>query len=166
MNPFLKNICLYVCSTWTQAYYDLFQCWVWYHVGFILLSCIYVDVCLWNVNQYYREKNGFRKLFHSITWLRVWFNSERMKVNSEIWKHLVCFCFSQCPLTFEHFWSKWASWLKYFLHYWLQKTWLLKWIKGPVSGNLSRVNLSMTSKTAEIYRKAFFILLFHHFELN
>ena len=39
-----------------QAYYDLFQCWVRYRVGFNLLSCIYVDVCLWNVNQYYREK--------------------------------------------------------------------------------------------------------------
>ena len=25
---------------------DLFQCWVRYRVGFILLSCVYVDVCL------------------------------------------------------------------------------------------------------------------------
>ena len=42
-----------------QAYYDLFQCWVRYRVGFNLLSCIYVDVCLSNVNQYYREKRNF-----------------------------------------------------------------------------------------------------------
>ena len=52
-----------------QAHYDLFQCWVQYRVGFILLlyyndmifflfffKCIYVDVYLRNVNQYYRKK--------------------------------------------------------------------------------------------------------------
>ena len=54
-----------------QAYYDLFQCWVQYRVDFILLlycklydfffffKCIYVDVCLRNVNQYYRKKRNF-----------------------------------------------------------------------------------------------------------
>ena len=53
-----------------QTYYDLFQCWIQYHVGIILLlyynclifflfffKCIYVDVCLENVNQYYKKKN-------------------------------------------------------------------------------------------------------------
>ena len=55
----LKIICIYVCSTWKQAYYDLFQCWVRYRVGFILLSCIYVDVFLWTLNQYYRKKCVF-----------------------------------------------------------------------------------------------------------
>ena len=54
-NPFLKIICIYVYSTWMQVYYDLFQCWVQYRVGFTFLRCIYVDVCLWNVNQYYRK---------------------------------------------------------------------------------------------------------------
>ena len=52
-----------------QTYYDLFQCWIQYHVGIILLlyynclifflfffKCIYVDVCLENVNQYYKKK--------------------------------------------------------------------------------------------------------------
>ena len=56
-----------------QAYYDLFQCWVQYRVGFILLlyyncmiffyfyfisffKCIYVDVSLRNLSQYYRKK--------------------------------------------------------------------------------------------------------------
>ena len=48
-----------------QAYYDLFQCWVRYRVGFIRLSCIYVDVCLWNGNQYYREKKcNILKVFY------------------------------------------------------------------------------------------------------
>ena len=54
-----------------QTYYDLFQCWIQYHVGIILLlyynclifflfffKCIYVDVCLENVNQYYKKKNA------------------------------------------------------------------------------------------------------------
>ena len=52
---------------------DLFQCWVRYHVGFILLSCIYVDVCLWNVNQYYRKKNinpGSKVNLSMIIWVR------------------------------------------------------------------------------------------------
>ena len=42
-----------------RGYYDLFQCWVQYRVGFILFKCIYVDVCLRNVNQYDREKKPF-----------------------------------------------------------------------------------------------------------
>ena len=54
-----------------QAYYDLFQCWVQYCIGFIYLlyynymifflfffKCIYVDVYLQNLNQYYRKKNN------------------------------------------------------------------------------------------------------------
>ena len=57
-----------------QAYYDLFQCWVKYRVDFILLlycklydfffffKCIYVDVCLRNVNQYYRKKNTYKPI--------------------------------------------------------------------------------------------------------
>ena len=63
-----------------KAYYDLFQCWVQYRVGFILLlyynymifflfffRCIYVDVCLRNVNQYYRKKDIKRHLhFHTL----------------------------------------------------------------------------------------------------
>ena len=58
-NPFLKIMCIYVWSTWMQAYFWLVQCWVRHRVVFILLSCIYEDVCLWKVNQYYRKKiNG------------------------------------------------------------------------------------------------------------
>ena len=49
-----------------QAYYDLFQYWVHYRTGFILLfyyTCIlFLSVfmkmfCLRNVNQYYRNKS-------------------------------------------------------------------------------------------------------------
>ena len=40
-------------------------------VGFILLNCIYADVCLWNVNQYYRKKiilNSKNEYFVFIKW--------------------------------------------------------------------------------------------------
>ena len=52
------------------AVLDLFQCWIQYRVGAILLlycklsdffQCIHVDVCLRNVNQNYRKKNSDHK---------------------------------------------------------------------------------------------------------
>ena len=60
-----------------QVYYDLFQCAVQYRVDFIRLlyytymifffffKCIYVDVCLRNVNQCYRKKN---QIIQQILW--------------------------------------------------------------------------------------------------
>ena len=57
-----------VCSAWMQAYYDLFHCcWVQYRwVQYLLLyyTCtiflVYLcDVCLQNVNQFYRKKSLF-----------------------------------------------------------------------------------------------------------
>ena len=52
------------------AVLDLFQCWIQYRVGFILLlhcklydffKCIHVDVCLRNVNQYYRKNSDHKR---------------------------------------------------------------------------------------------------------
>ena len=60
--------------TWLQAYYELFRGWVQYRVGFITLlyifvwlfflfffKCVYVDVCLRNINQYYMTHQLCRK---------------------------------------------------------------------------------------------------------
>ena len=65
-----------------KAYYDLSQCWVQYHVGFILFKCVYVDVCFRNVNQYYRKKKLEKQLKMSATivgQLRTFFSRKNEK---------------------------------------------------------------------------------------
>ena len=50
---FLNIICIFVCSTWRQTYYDLLYCWAQYHVRFILLF-LYLHEFL--VHQDHRKK--------------------------------------------------------------------------------------------------------------
>lgn len=58
-----KNWFIFLCSAYTQAFYDLPQCWIQYRICFIFLlwtykffSVLYVVVYLRNLNHYHREK--------------------------------------------------------------------------------------------------------------
>ena len=55
---------------------------------------------------------------------------------------------------------------KYFWNYWLQKMWLLKCIKDPVSENPLAVNVLTSPRNYWNLQKSIFILLFHHSEPN
>ena len=83
------------------------------------------------------------------------------------WKTL-CYNFIavlEFTLKFEHFENrKWASFLKFFWNYWLQKEWLLKCVKNPISEKVSAVNALMIAKNYWNLQKSTFILLFYYSE--
>ena len=65
-----------------------------------------------------------------------------------VWRRIYCYQ-SECNRLKKQktFWKKKkASYLKYFWNYWLGKTWLLKWVKGPVCEKPSAVNVLKEKK--------------------